>query len=85
MSPGEAIQLQNFEPSLQGGYRRLTGSTKFNSEQNSEYNPLNITNYPKYKLIMDKWLNKAVYDHKIFEKGVKAKKRHILDLNTYIN
>ena len=33
MSPGEAIQLQNFEPSLQGGYRRLTGSTKFNSEQ----------------------------------------------------
>ena len=33
MSPGEAVELQNFEPSLQGGYRRLTGSTKFNSEQ----------------------------------------------------
>ena len=33
MSPGEAVELQNFEPSLQGGYRRLSGSTKFNSEQ----------------------------------------------------
>ena len=31
MHPGEALQLQNFEPSVEGGYRRLNGTTKFNS------------------------------------------------------
>jgi len=31
MQPGEALQLSNFEPSTQGGYRRLNGTTKFNS------------------------------------------------------
>ena len=33
MPPGAAVQLQNFEPSIQGGYRRLTGSSKFDSSQ----------------------------------------------------
>jgi len=33
MPPGAATELQNFEPSLQGGYRRLTGSTKFEAAQ----------------------------------------------------
>ena len=31
MQPGEAIQLVNFEPSTEGGYRRLNGTTKYNS------------------------------------------------------
>ena len=31
MHPGEALQLQNFEPSIEGGYRKLNGTTKFNS------------------------------------------------------
>ena len=31
--PGAAVELQNFEPSIQGGYRRLTGSVKFDSNQ----------------------------------------------------
>ena len=31
MPPGAAVELQNFEPSIQGGYRRLTGSAKFDS------------------------------------------------------
>ena len=31
MHPGEALQLVNFEPSIEGGYRRLNGTTKFNS------------------------------------------------------
>ena len=31
MHPGEALQLQNFEPSIEGGYRRLNGTTKYNS------------------------------------------------------
>ena len=33
LPPGAATELQNFEPSLQGGYRRLTGSAKFDSSQ----------------------------------------------------
>jgi len=33
MPPGAAVELQNFEPSIGGGYRRLTGSTKFDSTQ----------------------------------------------------
>ena len=31
MHPGEALQLQNFEPSIEGGYRRINGTTKYNS------------------------------------------------------
>ena len=33
LPPGAATELQNFEPSIQGGYRRLTGSAKFDSAQ----------------------------------------------------
>ena len=25
MQPGEALELQNFEPDIQGGYRRING------------------------------------------------------------
>ena len=31
MQPGEALQLSNFEPDITGGYRRLNGTTKYNS------------------------------------------------------
>ena len=31
MQPGEALQLTNFEPSVEGGYRRLNGTTLYNS------------------------------------------------------
>jgi hypothetical protein len=31
MHPGEALQLSNFEPSVAGGYRRINGTTKFNT------------------------------------------------------
>ena len=31
MHPGEALQLVNFEPDITGGYRRLNGTTLFNS------------------------------------------------------
>ena len=33
LPPGSAITLQNFEPSVQGGYRRLSGTSKWNSNQ----------------------------------------------------
>ena len=31
MQPGEALQLSNFEPDITGGYRRLNGTTKYNT------------------------------------------------------
>jgi len=31
MHPGEALQLTNFEPDIAGGYRKLNGTTKYNS------------------------------------------------------
>ena len=31
MQPGEALQLSNFEPDIAGGYRKLNGTTKYNS------------------------------------------------------
>ena len=29
MQPGEALELRNFEPDIQGGYRRINGFQKF--------------------------------------------------------
>ena len=31
MSPGEALQLQNFEPDIAGGYKKMLGTTAYNS------------------------------------------------------
>ena len=31
MQPGEALLLQNFEPDIKGGYRRVSGTTLYNS------------------------------------------------------
>ena len=38
--PGAAVTLQNFEPSIKGGYRRLTGSSKFDSNQVNSTNAI---------------------------------------------
>tara|TARA_R100000008_G_C3587641_1_gene173782 strand:- start:7067 stop:8575 length:1509 start_codon:yes stop_codon:yes gene_type:complete len=38
--PGAAVTLQNFEPSIKGGYRRLTGSSKFDSNQVNGTSPI---------------------------------------------
>ena len=29
MKPGEALELQNFEPDIEGGYRRINGFSKY--------------------------------------------------------
>ena len=31
MRPGEALQLQNFEPDIAGGYKKILGTTAYNS------------------------------------------------------
>ena len=33
LPPGSATQLQNFEPDINGGYRRINGHTKYDSAQ----------------------------------------------------
>ena len=33
MEPGEAMELRNFEPDVGGGYRRISGFTKFNTNE----------------------------------------------------
>mgnify|MGYP003119652035 FL=1 len=38
--PGAAVALQNFEPSIKGGYRRLTGSSKFDTAQVNSTNAI---------------------------------------------
>ena len=40
LPPGAAVKLQNFEPSIQGGYRRLSGSSKWNSNQVNSSNKI---------------------------------------------
>ena len=31
MRPGEALQLTNFEPDIEGGYKKILGTTAYNS------------------------------------------------------
>jgi len=31
MRPGEALSLQNFEPDIEGGYKKIAGTAKYNS------------------------------------------------------
>ena len=42
--PGTALQLQNFEPSIEGGYRRIAGTAKFTT---SEFNDTNLSTTSK--------------------------------------
>ena len=53
----------------------------FFTEESSEYHKYNIKNYPEHKRIMQKWLSISKNRHKVFEKDVKAKERHLLNLN----
>ena len=32
MRPGEALQLTNFEPDIAGGYKKILGTTKYNTK-----------------------------------------------------
>ena len=58
----------------------------FNTEETSEYHPLNISKYPKYKKYMDKFIEISSSRHMDFEKIVNAKKKHKLkfaNINSY--
>ena len=53
MHPGECLQLKNFEPSIEGGYRRLNGTTKYNSTIVQKFQILvNVFYYPLYLMML---------------------------------
>lgn len=54
MFAGEALQLVNFEPSTEGGYRRLNGTTKYNS-----------TIVPQVALASERIQMSAIFNEKI--------------------
>ena len=58
--------------------------TKF-TEESSEFHKNNIINFPEHKKTMEKWISIAAKRHREFEKNVKIRKHHALDLNKYIN
>jgi hypothetical protein len=55
MAPGEALQLQNFEPDIEGGYRRIKGSVKYNT---------NIV--PQVALSSEKVVMSAIFNSKVY-------------------
>ena len=59
--------------------------SKYFSEETSEYHKINISQFPKHQKIMDKWVSLSSQFQKDFEEMVKAKKRHRLDLEKYID
>ena len=59
--------------------------SKFFSEESSEYHKINISGYPEHEKIMKKWISITSQFQKEFEEMVKAKKRHRLDLEKYID
>jgi len=59
--------------------------SNFKTEETSEYNKNNIDNFPDHKLAMEKWVSISAKRHLEFEKFTKAKKDHLLNLDSYIN
>ena len=37
MRPGEALQLTNFEPDIEGGYKKMLGTTAYNANIDSTH------------------------------------------------
>ena len=58
-------------------------NNKFYTEETSEYHKYNIENFPKHEKIMQKWVSISAERHKKFEKNIKIKKNHELDLSNY--
>ena len=57
--------------------------SKYLTEESSEYHRNNIFNYPEHNKIMKKWIAISAERHVNFEKSIKVRKRHLLDLDQY--
>ena len=65
---------------------KIFNSPKINNitEDTSEFHKANISQFPEHKKTMDKWLSLSAKRHQYIEKILKAKDRHLLDLDKYI-
>ena len=57
--------------------------TQFTTEDSSEYHPQNINKFPDKKKFMEKFIKLSAQRHKFFEREIKAKEHHKLDLSEY--
>ena len=57
--------------------------SKFFSEETSEYHKINISQYPKHKVTMNKWIAVSSEFHKNFEGMTNTKNNHKLNLDQY--
>jgi hypothetical protein len=57
--------------------------SNFFSEETSEYHKINISQYPKHKETMNKWIAVSSEFHRNFEEMTKAKSNHKLNLDQY--
>ena len=81
LSRGQMLEIQHVtDPKLLNSPK----ITKF-TEETSEFHKNNIDNFPEHKKIMEKWISVAAKRHREFEKNVKIRKHHALDLNKYFN
>ena len=58
-------------------------NSKFFSEDTSEYHKMNISQYPKHKITMNKWIAISSEFHKNFEDMNNTKNHHKLNLDQY--
>jgi len=58
-------------------------NSKFFSEDKSEYHKTNISQYPKHKITMNKWIAISSEFHKNFEDMTNARNNHKLNLDKY--
>ena len=81
LSRGQMLEIQYITDP------KLLNSPKINKflEETSEFHKNNIDNFPGHKKIMDNWISIAAKRHREFEKNVKIRKHHALDLNKYLN
>ena len=57
--------------------------SKFVTEDSSEYHPGNIVKYPEHKKLMEKFIEESAYRHKLFERSLRAKEIHKMDLSEF--
>ena len=57
--------------------------SKLFTEEGSEYHPSNIHQYPDKKKFMEEFIKIGAQQHKLFEKTLRAKENHKMDLSEY--
>ena len=59
--------------------------SKFSTIDASEYSKFNIEKHPEHQKVMDEWVSIAAKKHIKFEKDIKAKPNHYLNLSKYVS